>query len=504
MNEQIALLPQYLSAHVRLVTVALIVCTLFSVPLGILATRSARAERVVLGIASVIQTIPTLALLAVMVPLLGALHLPAIGVLPALVGLTLYCSLPILISTVTGIREVSPPLLEAARGVGMKPGEVLRLVELPLASPFIVAGLRTSTVWCVGMATLSTPIGAPSLGNFIFGGLQTRNHAATLTGCVAAASLALVLDGVVRTIEVGLRKRNRARVLAGAAAIGALALYTLVSSVGGLFTTTAERPVRIGGKPFTEQYILGHVMGGTIQRDSKAKVEMVESLGSTVAFDALASGDLDVYVDYSGTLWTTVLKHTEAPADREALLSTIGRELDERFGIQVAARLGFENTYCLAIRDAEAKRLGIDTLSQLAVHSRDFAIGGDYEFFTRSEWTDLKKIYGYAFKEQRSMDPSMMYQAAAQKQVDVISAYSTDGRIAAFELRALTDDRHVIPPYDAVVLVSKRLATERPEVVTALKTLDGRLDAAKMRELNRQVDQEGKSPAEVAKWFLSE
>jgi osmoprotectant transport system permease protein len=503
-NEQIALLPQYLSAHVRLVTIALIVCALFSVPLGILATRSPRAERVVLGIASVIQTIPTLALLAVMVPLLGALHLPAIGVLPALVGLTLYCSLPILISTVTGIREVSPALLEAARGVGMKPGEVLRMVELPLASPFIVAGLRTSTVWCVGMATLSTPIGAPSLGNFIFGGLQTRNHAATLTGCIAAACLALILDAVVRTIEVGLRKRNRARVLAGAAAIGVLALYTLVSSLGGLFTSTAERPVRIGGKPFTEQYILGHVMGGTIQRESKANVEMVESLGSTVAFDALASGDLDVYVDYSGTLWTTVLKHTEPPGDRQALLATIGRELEERFGIQVAARLGFENTYCLAIRDADAKRFGIEKLSQLAPRSHDMVIGGDYEFFARSEWTDLKKVYGYAFKEQRSMDPSVMYQATAEKQVDVISAYSTDGRIAAFELRALTDDRHVIPPYDAVVLVSKRLASERPEIVAALRKLEGRLDAAKMRELNRQVDQEGTTPAEVARRFLAD
>lgn len=504
MKEQLALLPQYLAAHVRLVTIALIVCVLFSVPLGILATRSPRAERLVLGIASVIQTIPTLALLAVMVPLLGALHLPAIGVLPALVGLTLYCSLPILISTVTGIREVSPALLEAARGVGMKPGEVLRMVELPLASPFIVAGLRTSTVWCVGMATLSTPIGAPSLGNFIFGGLQTRNHAATLTGCVAAACLALVLDGVVRTVEVGLRKRSRPRVLAGAAAVGALALYTVVSSLGGMFATPATKPVRIGGKPFTEQYILGHVMGGTIQRESKAGVEMVESLGSTVAFDALASGDLDVYVDYSGTLWTTVLKHGEPPGDRDVLLATVTTELEERYGIEVAARLGFENTYCLAIREAEGKRLGIESLSQLAGHSRDYVIGGDYEFFARAEWTDLKKVYGYAFKEQRSMDPSVMYQAAAEKQVDVISAYSTDGRIAAFELRALTDDRRVIPPYDAVVLVSKKLASERPEIVAALKQLEGRLDAGKMRELNRQVDQEGKTPAEVAQRFLSE
>lgn len=503
MKEQLELLPQYLAAHIRLVTIALTVCTLLSVPLGILATRSVRAERVVLGLASVIQTIPTLALLAVMVPLLGAAGLPAIGFLPALVGLTLYCSLPILISTVTGIREVSPALLEAARGVGMKPGEVLRLVELPLASPFIVAGLRTSTVWCVGMATLSTPIGAPSLGNFIFGGLQTRNHAATLTGCIAAACLALLLDGIVRLVETGLRKRKRNHVVAGAVGLALLLIYTGGSALAGLATAPDERPVRVGGKPFTEQYILGHIVGGSVSADTKSPVQMVESLGSTVAFDALANGDLDIYVDYSGTLWTTVLKHTEPEKDREALLSQVERELKDQYGIQIAARLGFENTYCLAMRESEATRLGVNRLSDLTPHTKGLTIGGDYEFFARSEWTDLKRVYGYTFREQRSMDPSMMYQATAEKQVDVISAYSTDGRIAAFELRALEDDRRVIPPYDAVVLVSRNLAAQRPDVLAALKKLEGQIDAAKMRDLNRQVDADGRTPADVAKSFLA-
>jgi len=501
-KEQLELLPGYLSAHVRLVVIALALSTLASVPLGILATRSARIERIILGLASVVQTVPALALLAVMVPLLGAMGLPAIGVLPALLGLALYCSLPILISTVTGIREVDAALLEAARGVGMTDREVLRIVELPLAAPFIIAGLRTATVWCVGMGTLSTPVGAPSLGNFIFGGLQTRNHYATLVGCLAAAVLALLLEGLVRLVETGLRKRRRLPLQLGIGGLCALALYTAVSLGASVVGSRGEQPVRIGTKSYTEQYVLGQVMAQTIESKTKRETELVESLGSSVVFDALVEGSLDVYVDYTGTLWTTVLKRTDAIEDRAALLVEIERELKEKHGIIVAAPLGFENTYALAVREEDADRLGIKTLSDLAPHAGKLGIGGDYEFFTREEWTALKRVYGFKFKEQRSMDPALMYQAAREKQVDVVSAFSTDGRIAAYRLRVLEDDRHVIPPYDALILVSPRLAKERPEVVEALRGLSGTIDEAKMRDLNRAVDEAGKSPAEVARGFL--
>jgi osmoprotectant transport system permease protein len=504
LKEQLALLPGYLGAHVRLVVVALLVCVAASVPLGVVATRSAKLERVIVGLASVIQTIPALALLAVMVPVLGAIGAPAIGVVPALVGVSLYCALPILLSTVTGIREVSPALLEAARGVGMKEGEVLRLVELPLALPFIVAGLRTSTVWCVGMATLSTPVGAPSLGNFIFGGLQTRNHAATLVGCVAAATLALLLDGLVRLVERGLRRRKRALLGAGLAGLGALVAFVAVSTASEAFVGAGDKPVRVGAKSFTEQFILGHVLAGTVERETAFRAEVVESLGSTVAFDALSSGDLDAYVDYSGTIWTTVLKRPEGGGDRAEILEAVRRELADRHGVELVASLGFENSYCLAVRKDDAARLRLSKVSDLAPHAGTMVIGGDYEFFSRREWESLRKVYGLAFKEHRSMDPALMYQATKDKHVDVISAFSTDGRIASYELVVLADDRGVIPPYDAVVLVSARLARERPDVVRALRGLDGRLDADRMRQLNRRVDELGETPAGVASAFLNE
>ncbi len=497
MKEQLALLPSLLAAHVRLVVIALSLCLLASIPLGIAATRSPKLERLVVGAASVVQTIPALALLAVMVPLLGAIGAPAIGVLPALIGLTFYCALPILMGTVTGVREVSPSILEAARGVGMTERQVLRIVELPLALPFIVAGTRTAAVWCVGMATLSTPVGAPSLGNFIFSGLQTRNHAATLVGCLAAATLALVLDGLVLAVERGIRRRRRASLVIGAAGLGALVLFTF----GGLLIAAAStdpRPVRVGTKPFTESFILGHLLAGEIESIG-ATATVAESLGSTVAFDALAAGDLDAYVDYSGTLWTTVLGHQDSPGSREELLRRVEAELLERHGVVVAAKLGFENKYCLAIRNTEAEARGLRSLTDLSKTARGLSIGGDYEFFSRSEWAALERTYGFAFREQRPMDPALLYEAARDGHVDVVAAYSTDGRIDAFGLTVLEDDQSVIPPYDAVVLVSARLAREEPNVLARFRALEGTIDAARMRELNREVDERGRTPRDVAR-----
>ena len=171
MIAQLALLPGYLTAHLQLTLVALLVATVFSVPAGVAITRRPRLAQPLLALASVIQTIPGLALLAIMVPLLAALALPSIGFLPAVAGLTLYGILPILRNTATGLGMIDTALIEAARGVGMTSRQQLWLVELPVALPVIIAGIRTATVWTVGMATLATPVGATSLGNYIFSGL---------------------------------------------------------------------------------------------------------------------------------------------------------------------------------------------------------------------------------------------------------------------------------------------------------------------------------------------
>jgi osmoprotectant transport system permease protein len=498
-SEQLALLPYLLGAHVRLTLSALLIGTAIAVPLGIFASRSPRLEGFVLGIAGVIQTIPALALLAVMVPLLSGLGLPGIGFLPAFLSLVLYSLLPILRNTVTGLAGIDPAVREAAEGVGMTAGQRLRMVELPLALPVILAGLRTATVWSVGMATLSTPVGAPSLGNYIFSGLQTRNYDAVVVGCVAAALLALGLDTLLRVLAAGYSGRRPALAWGGGALFATLGVFCLM----GLARAGAARPLRIGAKTFTEQYVLAEVLARHIHRTTGAPAEVLASLGSTVAFDALARGEIDAYVEYTGTIRSTLMHKSGAGGGRAAVLAEVERWLSDTHGVGVACSLGFENTYAFALRRALADELGVRRLSDLAPKASGLRAASDYEFWSRSEWADVTRVYGLDFAEKRVMDPSLLYEAAAGSQVDVITAYSSDGRIAAFDLLTLEDDRGAIPPYDAVVLVSRNLRDRHADVVTALAALEGTIDVARMRAMNGAVDRDGKSPAAVAEAFLS-
>lgn len=501
MSELLALLPTYLTAHLQLTLLALALSAGVSIPLGLAATRVAWLEQPALALAGVIQTVPSLALLAAMVPVLAALGMQSIGFLPAIVGLTLYGVLPVLRNTVTGIAGVDPALKEAARGVGMTSRQQLLLVELPLAMPIIVAGIRTATVWLVGIATLSTPVGATSLGNYIFSGLQTRNYAAILLGCVAAAGLALLLDGLVRAVEVGLAGRRRGRTAAALGAVALLYAYAGVTLAAPWFGGR-ERPIVVGAKSFTEQYVLSAAIAGWVEHRTGRPTALVQSLGSLVAFDALDSGEIDVYVDYTGTLWANEMGRAEVRAGRAEMFDGVRDFLETGHGMTLAATLGFENTYALTVRAADARRLGLRTIGDLVDHAPRLAIGADVEFFARPEWPAVRDTYGLDFRERRAMDASLMYQAAATREVDVISAYTTDGRIAAYDLRVLDDDRGAIPPYDAIVLASARLAREAPDVLDALARFDGAIDADRMRGMNLRVDERGEDPAAVAAAFV--
>jgi osmoprotectant transport system permease protein len=265
-----------------------------------------------------------------------------------------------------------------------------------------------------------------------------------------------------------------------------------------LLPRSGAKPVVIGAKTFTEQYILAALLEQRIAATG-VPTEVRASLGSTVAFDALVAGDVDVYVDYTGTIWATVLKRTEK-ADRATVLREVTRELADR-GVAVAASLGFENTYALAMPRKRAETMGIRAIGDLVPLAAAGSIGGDYEFFSRPEWRSIRDTYGLTFAHERSMDPSLMYEACASQEVDVISAFSTDGRIEAYDLAVLRDDRGAIPPYDAIVLVNAATARERPAVLSALARLDGAIDADQMRKMNAEVDAEGHQPADVARRF---
>jgi len=507
-NERVAaafaLLPEYLGWHVLLSASALVLGVAISLPLAVAASRSARLRWPVLAFASLIQTIPSLALLALFYPLLLALSalslasfgrgFSALGFLPSLLALTLYSMLPVLRNAAAGILGVDPAVREAADGVGMTARQRLFQVELPLATPVIMAGVRTAAVWTIGAATLSTPVGQTSLGNYIFAGLQTENWVFVLFGCAASAGLAMIADQLLGLVEAGARKRSRLLAMLGIAGLVVGVAVALVPLAG--FGKPATYVV--GAKNFSEQYILADLMAGRLQRTG-AQVRRKEDLGSAVAYRALAAGELDVYVDYSGTLWTNVLQRTDNPG-RQAVLDQLTAELMRRDGVLVLGSLGFENAYALAMRADRAKALGIASISDLAREAPGLTMGADLEFLSRPEWKAVDAAYGLTFRTERSYQPTFMYRALSGGDADVISAFSSDGRIAADRLVVLSDPKGAIPPYDAVVLISPKRVGDR-RLVEALKPLIGAIAVEAMQAANYSVDRDRDkaSPAKAAR-----
>ena len=503
-SEALSHLPDYLGSHVRVSLTALALGLAVSLPLAIVSRNRPALRGTLLGFAGIVQTIPGLALLALFYPLLLALaaltltwfgvSFSAFGFLPAVLALALYAMLPVLRNTVTGLNGIDPAILEAARGVGMTARQQLLIVELPLALPVMMAGIRTAAVWVIGTATLATPIGQTSLGNYIFAGLQTQNFVLVLFGCLAAAVLAIAVDQLLALVESGLRSRSRVRSIAGLLGLAALIAATLLPSLA-----PARQGYVVGAKTFTEQYVLSSLIAQRL-RAAGLPATTRAGLGSSVIYDALKSNDIDVYVDYSGTLWANQLKRSSA-LPRQQLLDELKGEL-ARADVTLLGELGFANAYALVMPRARAEALGIRTIADLASRAATLSIAGDYEFFSRPEWAALRDAYGLQFRAQRQMQPDFMYAAVASGEVDVIAGYTSDGLIARYDLVVLDDFKAAIPPYDAVLL----LAPKRKDDGTlraALQPLLGRIDIATMREANlRAAGGDGSSsPDAVAAWL---
>jgi len=503
-HEALAHLPDYLGNHVRVSVAALALGLAVSLPLAI-AVRNRRVPRgALLGLASIVQTVPGLALLALFYPLLLALAalslswfgfgFSAFGFLPAVLALALYSMLPVLRNTITGLQGVEPAILEAAQGVGMTPRQSLFTVELPLALPVMMAGIRTSAVWVIGTATLSTPIGQTSLGNYIFAGLQTQNWVFVLFGCLAAAVLAIAVDQLLALIENGLRNRGRLRAAIGGAGIATLVAATLVPSLA-----RSPSSYLVGAKTFTEQYVMSALIAQRL-RAAGLSASAREGLGSNVVFAALASGDIDVYVDYSGTLWANQFHRTDIKP-RDELLAELKAMLAKQ-QITLLGELGFENAYALVMPRRRAEQLGIRGIADLASHAATLSIAADYEFFSRPEWASLRTAYGLGFRAQRQMQPDFMYAAVASGEVDVIAGYTSDGLIAKYDLVVLDDPKRAIPPYDAILLMAPNRAGDQA-LRAALAPLLGKIDIAVMREANLRAagNDATSSPDAVARWL---
>ncbi|MDA1205701.1 MAG: ABC transporter permease subunit [Cyanobacteria bacterium] len=495
--------------HLVLVASSVALALLIALPLGLAIQAHPRWRRLVLGLANAVQTIPSLAIFGLLltVPLLGG-----IGSTPAVVALTLYALLPLLRGLLTGLLQVPPGLKQAGQALGLSGGQVLRYVELPLALPSLMAGLRVAAVISVGVATIGAAIGAGGLGVFIFRGIATVNNTLLLAGALPAAAIALAADACLGALETHLTRGSRQprprpwlrRRWALAAALLGAALLAIVLGWHQLAPPGPAGSVVIGAKGFTEQQLLGELLAQEIEEHTSLQVRREFSLGSTfLCHEAVRQGRVDGYVEYTGTAWSAILKQPSGPgaSDRASLWNRARRLYAERYGLRMFPSLGFENTFAILIRRAQGQQLGLRTISQAVLPARGWRAGFGYEFLNRGDgYPGLASRYGLRFASPpTAMDLGLTYRALADGRVDLIAGDSTSGLIPSLKLQVLLDDRNYFPAYDAVPVFNAASLERHPELVPVLENLAGRLSAATMQQLNAAVDLEHQSPELVVR-----
>lgn len=490
-------LARLVEQHVLLVFVSTAIAAAIGIPAGVLAFRRPRVGRPLLFITSVAQTIPSLALFGFLLPLP---FIGGVGPRTALAALTLYALLPIVRTTVGGLQSVDRAVVEAGVAMGMTDRQLLTMVELPLAAPSIVAGLRVAAVIGVGTATIAAAIGAGGLGEYIFRGLSMVDTTTILAGAVPAAALALLADGGLAWFERRLRRvgGGSARALGAAGVVAAIVLTIAFRPAPG----GAHRIV-VGSKNFTEQIVLGELVAQALEGEGLA-VRRTLNLGGTFICDrAVRAGDIDLYVEYTGTAVTAVF-HEDVPHDPAAAVART-RELYAEAGLTAFDPLGFNNTFAVLVRADDARRFGLASIDDLRPLAGDMTPGFGYEFLQRADgYPGLVQAYGLRFAvAPRAMDLSLIYKALADGQLDVTAGDATSAMIAALDLVMLDDTRRYFPPYDAVPVVRTATLLAEPAVGRALQRLAGRVSAGAMRAMNRSVDVDGRDPRAVAGEFLA-
>ena len=497
--EHRAELAAMLKQHVLLVGASTLAAIAIGVPAGLVAAGRPRIGRPLIAAVNIAQTIPSLALLGFLIPLP---FIGGIGPRAAIVALILYALLPIVRTTIAGLQSIDPAVREAGMARGMTPRQLLRMVELPLALPSIVAGSRVATVIGVGTATIAAFIGAGGLGDYIFRGLSMVDGTMILAGAVPAAVLALAADAALTRLERRVSSGRdggvrRGRLAAAAAVALAVAVVALISAPG--------RPALvIGSKNFTEQLILGELLAQVLERDTSLEVARKLNLGGTFICDrALRAGEIDAYVEYTGTALTAIF-HQPVAHDRQAVTAAT-RELYAKAAIAALEPLGFNNTFAMLVRRGDAERLQLRTIGDLATAAATIRGGYGHEFLQRQDgYPGLVRAYNLQFAvEPRVMDLTLMYRALAERQIDLIAGDATSGLIDALDLAALEDDRRYFPPYDAVPLVRSAVLLRYPEVGAAIGSLAGRVSEGDMRALNRAVDVDRRDVAVVVREFLA-
>ena len=480
--------------HIFLVFLSTGTAVVAGVPLGVLLTRITSLQTPILGFANIMQTVPSLALFGLLIPIP---FIGGIGARTAIIALALYALLPVIRNTVTSILGIDPKVKEAAVAVGMTGWQRLRMVELPLAMPVLLTGIRVAVVISVGVATVAAAVGAGGLGTYIFRGLRQNDNNLLLAGALASAILALLCDFALgqfeRSYAIGARSGGRKKLI-GFAIFGLLAILVGFGTISnfrseisddGALPAAAEKRIVVGSKDFTESIILAEILAQILERQGVAVTRQFE-LGGNIAHESLLSKQIDVYPEYTGTAYTAILKKPPI-TDARAVYDQTKADYADRFRLAVSSPLGFSNDFAILVRGDVARNGNLKTISDAVPLASTWQAGFGQDFMSRADgYPGFSKAYGLNFvKQPREMDLSLTYRALQSGELDIIAGNSTDGLIAALDLFQLEDDRNYFPPYEAVFISRQEVADV---LIVALQKLENAISTDEMRRLNYEVD----------------
>jgi osmoprotectant transport system permease protein len=496
--------------HIQLTVFSVLISILIAIPLGILIVKYKKLSGPVIGLVNIIQSIPSMALLGFLIPVLG------IGSKPAITMVVLYSLLPIVKSTYTGLTNINDATIEAAEGIGLTQSQILLKIRFPLAMPVIMSGVRISAVTAVGLVTTAAFIGAGGLGYLVYSGVQTVNNNMILAGAIPACVLAIFLDHIIGKIEdvatpQGIKASSSDNSSKKSKPLfnikkykKPLAILILIAIFAGIFMGYGKKEdtIVVGSKNYNEQLVLGNMIASLIENKTNYKVERKMNLGgSSVVFNSIKSGDIDIYVEYTGVALVNIMKK-EAISDPDEVYNIVKDAFKKDYNIEWLKPLGFNNTYALAVKQEFADKYNLNTISDLAKVSSDFDLGCTMEFANRMDgYLGLQKLYNLNFKNVKGIDGGLRYTALQNNETQVTDAFTTDGLLQKFNLKLLKDDKKLFPPYYAVPIVREDTLKKYPEIKPVLLSLEGKITAEDMQKLNYRAD-EGEDPRKVAEDFL--
>ncbi len=477
--------------HIKISFLALIIALLIAIPLGIYLSYHKKIAEIIIGITAILQTVPSLALLGLLIPFVG------IGGVPAVIALVIYALLPILRNTYTGITEVDPVYMLASRAMGMNELQQLIKIQIPLAMPVIMAGIRTATVLIIGTATLASLIGAGGLGSLILLGLDRNNNSLILLGAIPAALLAVLFDFILKKFE----KADWKKILV---CIFAVMVLFFAGNIGADKMMKKNKLI-IAGKLGTEPEILINMYKILIEENmDNIDVELKSGFGKTsFVFNALKSGEIDIYPEFTGTAVFTFLKENPVSNDAAEVYSQAKKGMAEKFDMIYLSPMKFNDTYALAVPQKFAEENNLMKISDLEKIKDKIKAGFTREFNDREDgYKGLKKLYGFELPDIKEFEPKLRYVAVQNGDVNLIDAYSTDSELAKYNLVVLEDDKKLFPPYQGAPLLRKDTLKKYPQLETILGKLQDKITDAEMREMNYEVGVDGKRAEDIAREYL--